>query len=183
MHHQDDPGKALLCRQIWPAIWRAPSMSQRRARVSFRRKRVAADTQRVMVKQQKGSARDERLGVLRPGQPDKNGTKIVSHEPRKLTIFWRLKLASSATKRRVGIRPRLLSQDHGCAPLPLTRQMFHAISTPMRVAAGAAQRGGRRRAEKNLAHHRAAQEQRPPRTRNILDDASNRVATPAPNTC
>ena len=56
---------------------------------------------------------------------DKNGTKIVSQE-RMLGNFLGLNCfeCHKAAREEFDL---VCEQDHGCAPLPLTRQMFHAI--------------------------------------------------------
>ena len=129
----------------------------------------------VMVKQQKGfspATNDWEFFAL---DTDKNGTKIVSHGAEEVNNFLGLNCSECHKAARAEF-DFVCEQDHGCAPLPLTRQMFHAIQhTDAALPAGAAQRGGRRRAERTWAHHRAAQERDRREQEIILNDASNRV--------
>src|SRR6476659_3192736 len=68
----------------------------------------------AMVKQQKGFS------------PGTNGTKIVSHGAEDVNNFLGLNCFECHKAARAEF-DLVCEQDHGCAPLPLTRQMFHAI--------------------------------------------------------
>ena len=80
----------------------------------------------VMVKQQKGfspATNDWEFFAL---DTDKNGTKIVSHGAEEVNNFLGLNCSECHKAARAEF-DFVCEQDHGCAPLPLTRQMFHAI--------------------------------------------------------
>ncbi len=80
----------------------------------------------VMVKQQKGfspATSDWEFFAL---DTDKGGYKIVSHGRQEVNNFLGLNCFDCHKAARAEF-DLVCEQDHGCAPLPLTRVMFHAI--------------------------------------------------------
>jgi hypothetical protein len=80
----------------------------------------------AMVKQQKGyspATNDWEFFAL---DTDKNGTKIVSSGAEEVNNFLGLNCFECHKAARAEF-DLVCEQDHGCAPLPLTRPMFHAI--------------------------------------------------------
>ena len=80
----------------------------------------------VMVKQQKGfspATSDWEFFAL---DSSKDGYKIVSHGRQEVNNFLGLNCFDCHKAARAEF-DLVCEQDHGCAPLPLTRVMFHAI--------------------------------------------------------
>jgi hypothetical protein len=80
----------------------------------------------VMVKQQKGFSPGTNDWEFFALETDKNGTKIVSHGAQEVNNFLGLNCFECHKAARAEF-DLVCEQDHGCAPLPLTRQMFHAV--------------------------------------------------------
>ena len=80
----------------------------------------------AMVKQQKGYSPGTNDGEFFALDTDKNGTKIVSSGAEEVNNFLGLNCFECHKAARAEF-DLVCEQDHGCAPLPLTRQMFHAI--------------------------------------------------------
>ena len=80
----------------------------------------------VMVKQQKGFSPKTNDWEFFALDTDKNGTKIVSQGAEEVNNFLGLNCFECHKAARAEF-DLVCEQDHGCAPLPLTRQMFHAV--------------------------------------------------------
>ena len=80
----------------------------------------------AMVKQQKGYSPGTNDGEFFALDTDKNGTKIVSSGAEEVNNFLGLNCFECHKAARAEF-DLVCEQDHGCAPLPLTRPMFHAI--------------------------------------------------------
>ena len=80
----------------------------------------------AMVKQQKGFSPGTNDWEFFALDTDKNGTKIVSQGAEEVNNFLGLNCFECHKAARAEF-DLVCEQDHGCAPLPLTRQMFHAI--------------------------------------------------------
>jgi hypothetical protein len=80
----------------------------------------------AMVKQQKGYSPGTNDWQFFALDTDKNGTKIVSSGAEEVNNFLGLNCFECHKAARAEF-DLVCEQDHGCAPLPLTRQMFHAI--------------------------------------------------------
>ena len=80
----------------------------------------------AMVKQQKGFCPGTNDWEFFALETDKNGTKIVSHGAQEVNNFLGLNCFECHKAARAEF-DLVCEQDHGCAPLPLTRQMFHAV--------------------------------------------------------
>jgi hypothetical protein len=80
----------------------------------------------AMIKQQKGFSAGTSDWEFFALDTDKNGTKIVSRGTEEVNNF----LGLNCFECHKAARPEfdlVCEQDHGCAPLPLTRAMFHAV--------------------------------------------------------
>jgi hypothetical protein len=80
----------------------------------------------AMVKQQKGFSPGTNDWEFFALDTDKNGTKIVSSGAQEVNNFLGLNCYECHKAARAEF-DLVCEQDHGCAPLPLTRIMFHAI--------------------------------------------------------
>jgi hypothetical protein len=80
----------------------------------------------AMVKQQKGFSSGTNDWEFFALDTDKNGTKIVSSGAEEVNNFLGLNCFECHKAARAEF-DLVCEQDHGCAPLPLTRPMFHAI--------------------------------------------------------
>jgi hypothetical protein len=80
----------------------------------------------AMVKQQKGFSPGTGDWEFFALETDKNGTKIVSSGAEEVNNFLGLNCFECHKAARAEF-DLLCEQDHGCAPLPLTRAMFHAV--------------------------------------------------------
>jgi hypothetical protein len=80
----------------------------------------------AMVKQQKGFSPGTNDWEFFALDTDKNGTKIVSHGAEEVNNFLGLNCFECHKAARAEF-DLVCEQDHGCAPLPLTRTMFHAV--------------------------------------------------------
>ena len=80
----------------------------------------------AMVKQQKGYSPGTNDWEFFALDTDKDGTKIVSSGAEEVNNFLGLNCFECHKAARAEF-DLVCEQDHGCAPLPLTRQMFHAI--------------------------------------------------------
>ena len=80
----------------------------------------------AMVKQQKGSSPGTNDWEFFALETDKNGTKIVSQGAEEVNNFLGLNCFECHKAARAEF-DLVCEQDHGCAPLPLTRTMFHAV--------------------------------------------------------
>jgi hypothetical protein len=80
----------------------------------------------VMVKQQKGFSPKTNDWEFFALDTDKDGTKIVSHGAEEVNNFLGLNCFGCHQAARAEF-DLVCEQDHGCAPLPVTRAMFHAI--------------------------------------------------------
>lgn len=80
----------------------------------------------AMVKQQKGFSPTTNDWEFFALETDKNGTKIVSRGAEEVNNFLGLNCFECHKAARAEF-DLVCEQDHGCAPLPLTRTMFHAI--------------------------------------------------------
>ena len=80
----------------------------------------------AMVKQQKGFSPGTSDWEFFALDTDKNGTKIVSSGAEEVNNFLGLNCFECHKAARAEF-DLVCEQDHGCAPLPLTRPMFHAI--------------------------------------------------------
>jgi len=80
----------------------------------------------AMVKQQKRFSPGTNDWEFFALETDKNGTKIVSHGAQEVNNFLGLNCFECHKAARAEF-DLVCEQDHGCAPLPLTRQMFHAV--------------------------------------------------------
>jgi hypothetical protein len=88
----------------------------------------------AMVKQQKGYSPGTNDWEFFALDTDKNGTKIVSSGAEEVNNFLGLNCFECHKAARAEF-DLVCEQDHGCAPLPLTRQMFHAVQhTDLRCA-------------------------------------------------
>src|SRR6201996_471472 len=80
----------------------------------------------AMVKQQKGYSPGTNDWEFFALDTDKNGTRIVSSGAEEVNNFLGLNCFECHKAARAEF-DLVCEQDHGCAPLPLTRPMFHAI--------------------------------------------------------
>jgi hypothetical protein len=80
----------------------------------------------VMIKQQKGFIQGTDDWEFFALETDKNGSKIVSRGAEEVNNFLGLSCFECHKAARAEF-DLVCEQDHGCAPLPLTRPMFHAI--------------------------------------------------------
>lgn len=80
----------------------------------------------AMVKQQKGFSPGTNDWEFFALETDKNGTKIVSSGAQEVNNFLGLNCFACHQAARAEF-DLVCEQDHGCAPLPLTRAMFHAV--------------------------------------------------------
>lgn len=80
----------------------------------------------AMVKQQKGFSPETNDWEFFALETDKNGTKIVSRGAEEVNNFLGLNCFGCHRAARAEF-DLVCEQDHGCAPLPLTRAMFHAV--------------------------------------------------------
>jgi hypothetical protein len=80
----------------------------------------------AMVKQQKGFSPGTNDWEFFALSTDKNGTKIVSHGRQEVNNFLGLNCFDCHKAARAEF-DLVCELDHGCAPLPLTRPMFHAV--------------------------------------------------------
>jgi hypothetical protein len=80
----------------------------------------------AMIKQQKGFSPGTNDWEFFALDTDKNGTKIVSQGAEEVNNFLGLNCFECHKAARAEF-DLVCEQDHGCDPLPLTRQMFHAI--------------------------------------------------------
>ena len=80
----------------------------------------------AMVKQQKGYSPGTNDWEFFALDTDHDGTKIVSSGAEEVNNFLGLNCFECHKAARTEF-DLVCEQDHGCAPLPLTRQMFHAI--------------------------------------------------------
>jgi hypothetical protein len=80
----------------------------------------------AMVKQQKGYSPGTNDWEFFALDTDKNGTKIVSSGAEEVNNFLGLNCFECHKAARAEF-DLVCEQDHGCAPLPLTRPMFHAV--------------------------------------------------------
>ena len=80
----------------------------------------------AMIKQQKDFSPETRDWEFFALESDKNGSKIVSRGAKDVNNF----LGLNCFECHKEAKPEfdlVCEQDHGCAPLPLTRAMFHAV--------------------------------------------------------
>ena len=80
----------------------------------------------AMIKQQKGFSPGTKDWEFFALESDKNGSKIVSRGAQEVNNF----LGLNCFECHKAARPEfdfVCEQDHGCAPLPLTRAMFRAV--------------------------------------------------------
>jgi hypothetical protein len=80
----------------------------------------------AMIKQQKGFSPGTNDWEFFALETDKNGTRIVSRGAEEVNNFLGLNCFECHKAARAEF-DLVCEQDHGCAPLPLTREMFHAI--------------------------------------------------------
>ena len=80
----------------------------------------------VMVKQKKGFSPGTNDWEFFALESDKNGSRIVSRGTQDVNNFLGLNCFECHKAARAEF-DLVCDQDHGCAPLPLTRSMFHAI--------------------------------------------------------
>ena len=80
----------------------------------------------AMVKQQQGFSPGTNDWEFFALDTDKNGTKIVSSGAEEVNNFLGLNCFECHKAARAEF-DLVCEQDHGCAPLPLTRPMFHAV--------------------------------------------------------
>ena len=80
----------------------------------------------VMIKQKKGFSPGTNDWEFFALESDKNGSRIVSRGTQDVNNFLGLNCFECHKAARAEF-DLVCDQDHGCAPLPLTRSMFHAI--------------------------------------------------------
>jgi len=80
----------------------------------------------AMIKQQKGFSPGTNDWEFFALESDKNGSKIVSRGTQDVNNFIGLNCFECHKAARAEF-DLVCEQDHGCAPLPLTRPMFHAV--------------------------------------------------------
>ena len=80
----------------------------------------------AMIKQQQGYSPGTNDWEFFALDTDKNGTKIVSSGAEEVNNFLGLNCFECHKAARAEF-DLVCEQDHGCAPLPLTRPMFHAV--------------------------------------------------------
>ena len=80
----------------------------------------------AMIKQQQGYSPGTNDWEFFALDTDKNGTKIVSQGAEEVNNFLGLNCFECHKAARAEF-DLVCEQDHGCAPLPLTRPMFHAV--------------------------------------------------------
>jgi len=80
----------------------------------------------VMVKQKKGFSPGTNDWEFFALESDKDGSRIVSRGTQDVNNFLGLNCFECHKAARAEF-DLVCDQDHGCAPLPLTRSMFHAI--------------------------------------------------------
>ena len=80
----------------------------------------------AMVKQQKGFSPGTNDWEFFALDTDKDGTKIVNSGAEEVNNFLGLNCFECHKAARAEF-DLVCEQDHGCAPLPLTRAMFHAV--------------------------------------------------------
>ena len=80
----------------------------------------------AMIKQQKGFSPKTNDWEFFALDTDKDGTKIVSRGAEEVNNFLGLNCFECHQAARAEF-DLVCEQDHGCAPLPVTRPMFHAV--------------------------------------------------------
>jgi hypothetical protein len=80
----------------------------------------------AMIKQQKGFSPGTNDWEFFALDSDKNGSRIVSRGTQDVNNFLGLNCFECHKAARAEF-DLVCEQDHGCAPLPLTRPMFHAV--------------------------------------------------------